>query len=263
VREARRQAGELRQRLQPVAPRRGSGGAAALKAKDVSVTYGPVVAVRDLSIDLNRGEVCVVMGRNGSGKSSLFWTLQGALVPDRGSVDRTGAVGLVPQSPGDLLFLSTVTDECHQADRDAGLEPGNCRAVLNELVPGIDGASHPGDLSEGQRLALVLALQLVGQPDAVLLDEPTRGLDYEAKKNLTTVLRRLAAEDRAVVLSTHDVEFAALVADRVVVMAEGEIVADGAAGAVLTATPLFSPQIAKVMAPLPLLSVPEVIEAMA
>jgi len=263
VREGRRQAAELRDRLEPPPPRRGIAGPTALAATRMSVSYGPVVAVRDLSIELDRGEVCVVMGRNGSGKSSLFWALQGALTPGRGSVDRRGAVGLVPQSPGDLLFLSTVADECHQADIDAGREPGTCRAILEELVPGIDGAGHPGDLSEGQRLALVLAIQLAAQPDAVLLDEPTRGLDYSAKANLTVVLRRLAAGNRAVVLSTHDVEFAALVADRVVVMAEGEIVADGPVDAVLTATPLFAPQVAKVMAPLPYLTVSQVVEAIA
>jgi energy-coupling factor transporter ATP-binding protein EcfA2 len=263
VREGRRRAAELRNRVSPPVPRPVAAGEAAVSARRLSVTYGPVVAVRELSIELARGEVCVVMGRNGSGKSSLFWALQGALVPDRGSIDRKGAVGLVPQTPGDLLFLSSVAEECSQADRDGDLAPGTCRTVLDELVPGIAGDTHPGDLSEGQRLALVLAMQLVTQPDAVLLDEPTRGLDYSAKRNLVTVLRRLAAGDRAIVLSTHDVEFAALVADRVVVMADGEIVSDGSAVDVLTATPLFAPQVAKVMAPLPFLTVPQVMEAIA
>jgi energy-coupling factor transport system ATP-binding protein len=263
VREGRMRASSLRDRLEPPIPLPVITGATAVSARKVSVAYGPVVAVRNLSIELSRGEICVVMGRNGSGKSSLFWALQGALTPDRGSVDRTGVVALVPQTPGDLLFLSTVADECHQADVDAGLDPGSCRAILDELVPGIDGESHPGDLSEGQRLALVLATQLVTHPDAVLLDEPTRGLDYTAKKNLTAVLRRLATEERAVVLSTHDVEFASLVADRVVVMAEGEIIADGPAVDVLTATPLFAPQVARVMAPLPFLTVAQVMEAIA
>jgi energy-coupling factor transport system ATP-binding protein len=263
VREGRRRAADLRSRVAAPLSRPPVVGHAAVSAKRLSVTYGPVVAVRDLTVELNRGEVCVVMGRNGSGKSSLFWALQGALVPDQGSVDRTGVVGLVPQTPGDLLFLSSVAGECAQADQDGDLAPGTCEAVLDDLVPGIAGDMHPGDLSEGQRLALVLATQLVTQPDAVLLDEPTRGLDYASKRNLVAVLQRLATEDRAVVLSTHDVEFAALVADRVVVMAEGEIVSDGSAVDVLTATPLFAPQVAKVMAPLPFLTVSEVIEAIA
>jgi energy-coupling factor transport system ATP-binding protein len=263
VREGRMRASSLRDRLEPPIALQVLPGPTAVSARKVSVTYGPVVAVRDLSVELNRGEICVVMGRNGSGKSSLFWALQGALIPDHGSVDRTGAVALVPQTPGDLLFLSTVADECHQADVDADLDPGSCRAILDELVPGIDGASHPGDLSEGQRLALVLATQLVIRPEVVLLDEPTRGLDYTAKKNLATVLRKLATGERAVVLSTHDVEFASLVADRVVVMAEGEIITDGPAAQVLTATPLFAPQVAKVMAPLPFLTVSQVKEAIA
>jgi energy-coupling factor transport system ATP-binding protein len=263
VREGRIQAAKLREQLTEPTAVSLVPGPSAVTAKRLSVTYGPVVAVRDLSIDLNRGEICVVMGRNGSCKSSLFWALHGALAPDRGSVHRAGPVGLVPQTPGDLLFLPTVADECGQADLDAGLERGTCRSILDEVVPGIGGESHPRDLSEGQRLALVLATQLVTQPDVVLLDEPTRGLDYAAKRNLVAVLKRLAGENRAVVLSTHDVEFAALAADRVTVMAEGEIVADGPAAEVLTATTLFAPQVAKVMAPLPFLTVPQVMEAIA
>jgi energy-coupling factor transporter ATP-binding protein EcfA2 len=263
VREARRYAAELRDRLPAPVPAPSTTGTTAVAARGVSVSYGSVLALRDLSVELRRGEICVVMGRNGSGKSSLFWALHGALTPTRGSVSRTGPVGLVPQTPGDLLFLSTVGEECGQADGDAGRTPGTCGALLEELVPGIDAEIHPSDLSEGQRLALVLATQLVGQPDAVLLDEPTRGLDYRAKKNLAVVLRRLAADNRAVALSTHDVEFAALVADRVVVMAGGEIVSDGPSSRVLTATPLFAPQVAKVMAPLPFLTVAQVMEALA
>jgi energy-coupling factor transporter ATP-binding protein EcfA2 len=263
VREGRSQAAGLRTRLLPPVVPPPVSGPTAVTARDVSVAYGPVVAVRNVSIGLNRGEICVVMGRNGSGKSSLFWTLHGSLTPVRGTVDRSGGIGLVPQTPGDLLFLSSVEDECYQADADARLEPGSCKRLLDELVAEIDGSTHPGDLSEGQRLALVLATQLVTQPDVVLLDEPTRGLDYTAKRHLARVLERLTAQDRAVVVSTHDVEFAALVADRVVVMAGGEIITDGPATKVLTATPLFAPQVAKVMAPLPFLTAGQVAEAIA
>jgi energy-coupling factor transport system ATP-binding protein len=121
--------------------------------------------------------------------------------------------------------------------------------------------SHPNDLSEGQRLALVLAIQLLAEPDLLLLDEPTRGLDYRAKAALAGVVRRLANEGRSVVLSTHDVEFAAIAGDRVVVMAQGEVVADDTARAVLTATPLFAPQITRVFAPTQVLAVAEVASA--
>jgi len=263
VRDARVRARELQEGLEapPVEPI--VAGPVVASAERVSVTYGRVVAVRDVTLDLRRGEVTVVMGRNGSGKSSLFWALQGSLRPDSGAVAASGTVGLVPQTPADLLFLGSVEAECDQADTDAGQDSGTCRELLDEIAPGIPRDSHPRDLSEGQRLALVLATQLVARPDIVLLDEPTRGLDYAAKESLTDVLHRLAADGKAVVLSTHDVEFAALVADRAVVMAEGEVVADGPVSGILTGTPLFAPQVARVMAPLPLLTVRQVEEAIA
>jgi energy-coupling factor transport system ATP-binding protein len=171
-------------------------------------------------------------------------------------------VGLVPQTPADLLYLDTVAAECAQADRESAAAPGSCRALLDRLVPGVPGDRHPRDLSEGQRLALVLAIQLVAAPAVVLLDEPTRGLDYPGKAQLRAVVRGLAAEGRAVVLATHDVEFAAAAADRVVVMAEGEVIADGRTAEVVIASPAFAPQVAKVLAPQPWLTVAQVAAAL-
>ena len=115
----------------------------------------------------------------------------------------------MPQTPSDLLYLDTVAGECAQADAESGAEPGAARALLDRLAPGIDDASHPRDLSEGQQLALVLAIQFVAAPQVVLLDEPTRGLDYAAKAELSTILDGLAADGRTVVVATHDVEFVA------------------------------------------------------
>jgi energy-coupling factor transport system ATP-binding protein len=132
------------------------------------------------------------------------------------------------------------------------------RDILDRLAPGIDDDSHPRDLSEGQRLALVLAVQLSASPPVLFLDEPTRGLDYAAKEALSRILADLASAGRAVVVSTHDVEFVAGAADRVVVMAEGEIVADGDTTEVIVASPAFAPQVAKVLAPLPYLTVDQV-----
>jgi energy-coupling factor transport system ATP-binding protein len=96
----------------------------------------------------------------------------------------------------------------------------------------------------------------------LLLDEPTRGLDYTAKGRLTAVLRDLAADGHAVVLATHDVELVADLADRTVVLAEGEVVADGPTAEVVTASPVFAPQVAKILAPQPWLTVREVARAM-
>jgi energy-coupling factor transport system ATP-binding protein len=145
----------------------------------------------------------------------------------------------------------------------ADAAPGTTTALLDRLAPGLAGTAHPRDLSEGQRLALVLAIQLAGRPDVVLLDEPTRGLDYAAKRRLRELLGELTAAGAAVVLSSHDVEFVARTASRVAVLAEGEVIAEGPVLDVLTASPSFAPQIARIFWPLPILTVDAVHGALA
>ena len=166
---------------------------------------------------------------------------------------------MVPQDPSLILYAESVADECAAADRDFGLPAGTTAAVLDRIVPDLDPDQHPRDLSEGQRLSLALAVILASEPAVVLLDEPTRGLDYAAKRRLVELLRDLAARGHAVVLATHDVELAAEVADRVVVLADGEVVADGSAAAVLAASPAFAPQVAKILHPLHFLTVDQVV----
>ncbi len=304
VRDARRAAGPLRARLadRPMPPVRGratgktsrgerlpqhlpaDGNTTAqraavmplLRARGVVVRYGDVVAVRGIDLDLAAGQVTALMGRNGSGKSSLLWALQGSGPRQGGSVDVEGAdphllpaararrlVGLVPQTASDLLYLDTVHGELAQADAEsAGASSPRARVLLDRLTPGIADDMHPRDLSEGQRLALVLAVQLRAAPPVLLLDEPTRGLDYAAKRSLTKIVDGLAAEGRAVLISTHDVEFVAAAADRVVVLAQGEIVADGPTADVVASSPAFAPQVSKVLAPLPYLTVDQVRQAL-
>jgi energy-coupling factor transport system ATP-binding protein len=121
---------------------------------------------------------------------------------------------------------------------------------------------HPRDLSEGQRLALALAVVLAPAPPIVLLDEPTRGLDYPSKDRLIEILRELADSGHAMVLATHDVELAARVADRAIVLADGEMISDGPAREVVCHSPVFAPQIAKVLAPDEWLTLSEVQEAL-
>jgi energy-coupling factor transport system ATP-binding protein len=175
--------------------------------------------------------------------------------------DRRGDVGLVPQSAPDLLYLDSVRAECHQADHESGAPAGTTRGTLDRLAPGIPDEHHPRDLSEGQQLALVLAIQLSASPGALLLDEPTRGLDYPAKTVLADLLRDLARGGTAIAVATHDVEFTATVADRVVVLAEGTVVADGPATDILCDSPAFAPQVAKVLAPARLLRLDQVLTA--
>jgi energy-coupling factor transporter ATP-binding protein EcfA2 len=213
-----------------------------------------------------------LMGRNGSGKSSLLWALHPAGRRQAGRVvlsqvevteGQPASVGLVPQTPSDLLYLATVDEECDQADRETASPAGTCRTLLDRILPGIPGEQHPRDLSEGQRLSLVLAVQLAAAPRLVLLDEPTRGLDHEAKERLTSLVRSLAAEGRAVIIATHDVEFVARTADRVVVLADGDVVADGLTADVVVASPAFAPQVAKVLHPDRWLTVDQVAAALA
>ncbi|MFF0712125.1 ABC transporter ATP-binding protein [Streptomyces bauhiniae] len=283
IRDARRAAAPLRARLKdtvpaPVRPPRADGAPKLLIARGVTVAYQGVPAVRAVDLDLHAGEVTALMGRNGSGKSSLLWAVQGSGPRRSGTVKVTRAgtpvdphavsaaearrlVGLVPQTPADLLYLESVKQELDQADTESGTGV-TARGLLDRLAPGIDDATHPRDLSEGQKLALVLAIQLSATPEIVLLDEPTRGLDYRAKTELIAIVDALAAEGRAVVISTHDVEFAARAADRVVVMAEGDVVADGPTAEVIVSSPVFAPQTAKILSPAPFLTAAQVREAL-
>jgi energy-coupling factor transport system ATP-binding protein len=277
VRDARRRARDLGVVLRAPddAGAASPDGNAAVLARGVSVVHGQRVALREVDLDLPEGSVTALMGRNGAGKSTLLWALQGSGRRDSGQItvggrdpaevptaQRRRLVGLVPQTPADLLYLETVADECLTADREVGADPGSTRALLDRLVPGVDPTTHPRDLSEGQRLGLVLALILVSRPRVLLLDEPTRGLDYPGKETLGQILRQLAEEGITVLLATHDVEFVAAVAQRAVVLAEGEVVSAGRAAVVLGETPSFAPQVQKVLGP-GWLTVDQVVRALA
>jgi energy-coupling factor transporter ATP-binding protein EcfA2 len=284
VRDARRAAGPLRERLAPLADeaaRRSRAalhvlaGDPALALTDVVVRHGTVPALRGVSFAADRGEIVALMGRNGAGKSTLLSTLVGLHVPTSGTAavggqapsrlrgrDLVRRVGLVPQEPTDLLVADRVGEECAASDRDCDAAPGTTREILDRLAPGVSDETHPRDLSEGQRLALALSVVLAAAPPVLLLDEPTRGLDYAAKRRLVATLRSLAGDGHCVVLATHDVELAAEVATRVVVLADGDVVADGPATEVVVGSPMFAPQVSKVLSPQPWLTVSEVAAAL-
>ncbi len=265
VRDARRRASELLTKLGPAPGDEATAGAAdgGVEARGVTVTHGRTLAVHDVSLALRPGTVTALMGRNGSGKSTLLWALQGGARRRAGSVsvagrdpallddaERRQLVGLVPQSASDLLYLETVAEELAAS--------GATAEDLERLVPGIPLGEHPRDLSEGQRLALALTVVLATAPGVLLLDEPTRGLDYAVKHALAITLRELAADGRAVLVATHDVEFVAQVADLVVVLADGEVVSSGPVRRVVAESPAFAPQVTKVLGS-PWLRVDEVV----
>ncbi|MGW3141505.1 ABC transporter ATP-binding protein [Streptomyces sp. NPDC001139] len=255
-------------------PAAGSGHAAEVRA--LTVRRAHTEALHEVGLTLTAGETVALMGRNGAGKSTLLNTLVGLVEPTAGTVrvgglvphrtpprDLVRHVGLVPQEPRDLLYADTVAAECAAADQDARAAPGSCRALVSRLLPGVPDDTHPRDLSEGQRLTLALAVVLTARPPLLLLDEPTRGLDYAAKGRLVTLLRGLAADGHAIVLATHDVELAAELADRVILLAEGEVIADGPTADVVVSSPSFAPQVTKILAPHPWLTVTQVREALA
>ena len=208
-------------------------------AEGISVDYGSLRAVDQLSFSARQGEIIAVTGENGSGKTSLLWALQGSGNKSSGSVeiagedpaklnssDRLTLVAMVPQQAADLLFLPSLGEELNESDEVAEVKSLSTSQLFEQFSGRVDPAIHPRDLSSGQQLSLVLAMQLAKNATLVLLDEPTRGLDYETKLQVARVLRDLAAKGKCVIFASHDVEFIAQAADRVIQLEAGRIVAD-------------------------------------
>jgi energy-coupling factor transport system ATP-binding protein len=281
IRDARRLAAPLRELLHetlgdpagvsaPVMPAPPANSSPAAEVRKLRVQYGSHQALRAVDLTVRPGEILAVMGRNGAGKSTLLRSMVGLSVPAAGTVriggrdpgslsgrELTGRVGMVPQEPGDLLWTESVRQECAESS-----DPAEAALLFEELAPGVAPETHPRDLSEGQRLALALAVVLAEGAPVLLLDEPTRGLDYPTKHRLIAVLRRRAGAGDAVIVATHDVELAADLADRTVVVAEGDIVTDGPTREVVTSSPQFAPQVSKVLAPIPVLTVADLRDVM-
>ncbi|MEZ4770029.1 MAG: ATP-binding cassette domain-containing protein [Caldilineales bacterium] len=231
-------------------------------------------AVHEVSLSLHAGEIAALMGRNGSGKTTLIKLLAGLLKPAGGRVQvrrsaealdpRPGSgdyldtrsastdqivqvVGYVPQNPGALLFKDTLLEELAFTRRGHQMAPDEAadRRLLARLGLAAEAERYPRDLSTGQRQRAALAAILVADPQVLLLDEPTRGLDYEQKEALVDILLDLRRQGRAVLLATHDVELVARCADRVVLMGDGEIVVTGPTREVMTGSLVFASQINK------------------
>jgi energy-coupling factor transport system ATP-binding protein len=244
---------------------RPAAASAPLAAVDhVAFSYDGREALRSVSLALRPGEVVALMGRNGSGKSTLLKLLAGLIKPARGSValslagqqldtrsaaldDIVRVVGYVPQNPGALLFKDTVLEELAFTRQGHTLppDPAADRALLARLGLAGQAERYPRDLSTGQRQRVALAAILVAEPQMLLLDEPTRGLDYAQKEALTAILRELRRQGRAILLATHDVELVARSADRVLLLGEGQVVVDGPTRQVMTGSLVFASQINK------------------
>lgn len=261
VRELRKQTEKVRETGKDINARHEVLGRKVIETEKLSVKYQEKVALKPLNLEIRGGEIVALMGRNGAGKSSFIKSLLG-VIDFEGKVKKSAnKIGYIPQDANDLLYHQSVAAECQQTDRDNNLASGATFKLLNQLTPNIKESSHPRDLSEGQRLALVLAIVLAPNPDLLILDEPTRGLDYSAKELLIKQLIARSESGAAVLIATHDVELVAELATRIVILADGDLVADGPTIEVLLASPAFAPQVTKVMSPRRWLTVGDVLKA--
>jgi energy-coupling factor transporter ATP-binding protein EcfA2 len=205
-----------------------------LRTRELTVRHGSTVAVNAASLALRSGEITALVGPNGAGKSSLLAALA---VPDAAAdvtveSARPGhRVALVPDASDDLFVCDSIAAECRRADRRAGASAGRTAERFAGFVGRDTGSpgfarlmtQHPRDLSVGERRALALAVQLASTPRVMLIDEPTRGLDAAAGDLVARALATLADEGAAVLIATHDGDFAGALADRIVPMADGRL----------------------------------------
>jgi energy-coupling factor transport system ATP-binding protein len=238
-----------------------------IQVRGIEVAYGGQPVLHGVDLEIWPGEILVLMGRNGSGKTSLLKSVVGLVRAQAGRVRVAGRdiagldvaqvcrhVGYLPQDPNALLFADSVLEELVVTLGNLGLlarrgnpvdGPYSPHKLLERLGLADKAARYPRDLSVGERQRVALGAVTITQPGAMLLDEPTRGLDYGAKQALVALLRGWRDAGSAILLVTHDVEFAAAVADRVALMSQGEIIASGAPAQVLGSSPLFAPQVAR------------------
>jgi energy-coupling factor transport system ATP-binding protein len=204
----------------------------------------PRDVLRGIDLRVMGGERVALMGRNGAGKSTLLRTAAGLQDPVRGKIELPGDIALLTQNPGDYLVRERVGDEL----------PGEAGLAVLRLV----GLEHvidadPRDLSGGERQRLALAIALAGRmdgdalPGLVALDEPTRGMDRARKGDLVGLIGDLAERGAGLLVATHDVEFAAAFAERVVLLGDGVVIADGPAAEVLSGGWYFATEVARVL----------------
>lgn len=249
-----------------------------LEASQLHFSYGGREVLRGVDLEVRPGEAVALLGPNGAGKSTLLRCLVGLLRPDAGEVRLDGRstagrsvaeicqeVAYLPQTPDDLLFADTVAEElsvtlvCHGLDGSAVEK--TARQLLDDLGLADQQGDYPRDLSVGQRQRVALGAVAVVRPKLLLLDEPTRGLDYATKDNLMALLRRWLGSGMGLVLATHDVELATRIAQRVVVLDDGRVTADGTVEAVLSTLEAFEPEMARLFPGRGWLTVDEVMTA--
>ncbi len=243
-----------------------------IEVQDLWFSYNGHDALRGVNLTIRAGEFVAVMGRNGSGKTTLLKHIVGLLKPRQGRVAVVGHdtrhasvneiithVGYVPQNPNALLFADTIREELDFTRRNHHLPPTDYTPLLHLLGLERHAERYPRDLSVGEKQRAALASILVADPQVILLDEPTRGLDYQQKEALATFLQEQKRTGRTVVMATHDVELVASCADRVIILGEGQVVVDGPVRQVMADSQVFASQVNKLFRDARFLTVEDVL----
>lgn len=231
-----------------------------LEAQNLQVNLGKRQVLMDINFTLNAKERLVLMGPNGAGKTTLLRTLVGLIAPDQGSILYKGKkiafqstaqlsrdMGYLPQDPNALLFSETVQQELETTLRNHHLPPASTiiEHLLTQLNIQSKANAYPRDLSTGEKQRVALGAMVVTQPEIIILDEPTRGLDQLIKNALLALLMEWNQNGKTILLVTHDVEFAAAFASRMLILEGGQIVSQGDPRKIMRCHPRYTPQIAQ------------------
>ena len=207
----------------------------AVRVRNMSKSYGRLQAVHELDLDVGYGEIFAILGPNGAGKSTTMEILEGSRTRDSGEASVLGEdpgtagrawrskIGIVLQEVSDAGMLTV--GETTRMFTNCYADPRDCDEVLELVGLGAVSGSRVRTLSGGQRRRLDVALGIVGRPRLLFLDEPTTGFDPEARRQFWDLIRVLAADGMTILLTTHYLEEAAALADRVAVIAGGRVVA--------------------------------------
>jgi len=241
--------------------------APAVEIQNVSFAYPTgLAALKAVNLNIGRGEMVVIMGRNASGKTTLVKHLNRLLTPTKGKIrilgreiatastaEMSAHVGLVFQNPQEHLFSDSVEEEIAFGLKNKGVDASEIRRIGRRMLEkfGLSHLAHryPRELSGGEKQRLALAAVMAGEPDILILDEPTRGIEDRLKMELMRILNDYRQQSKTVILITHDVELVARFGERVILMSEGRIIVDGDKHHVMSGALMFSPQINRLVQP--------------